>query len=129
MKNDSAPKFDRDCWRHRLPIFSPQSYSAYLHAKVTHEHFADAGWMSGMTRKSDGIMHQIIWVQWDDGCAGEGGASTRLRDRRQLLGSACSCSFVSPSVFSIRKGIKPVPKGVAASVKSDSYLLEGKGAI
>ncbi len=51
-------------------------------------------------------------------------AMAHLRDRWQLPGKACNCIFVSFSVFVIRKEIKPVPKGVTASVKSDSYLLE-----
>jgi hypothetical protein len=46
-----------------------------------------------------------------------------LTDRWQLAGSACSFSFVSPSVFSIKNGIRPEPEGVEASTKSDSYLM------
>jgi hypothetical protein len=54
-------------------------------------------------------------------------AIAHLRERWQLSCKACNCSFVSFSVFVIRKGIKPVPKGVTVSEKSDSYLFaEGK---
>ena len=61
-----------------------------------------------------------------------------LTDRWQLAGSACSFSFVSPSVFSIKNGIRPEPEGVEASTKSDSYLMvvgrggkrgEGRGGV
>jgi hypothetical protein len=91
-------------------VFNPQSYSSYLPAHNDNR-----------IRCKSGGRHAIIGEAQPAQTLGFG--VSHLSESRQAAGSACSCCFVAPSVFSMRNGTKPLPRGVEASVKSDSYLV------
>jgi hypothetical protein len=98
-------------------MLRPQSYSSYLEPGVKLR--AD-GWTGAVATRLDLRTCDKCRLVRDESVTRD---RPHLTDRRQLAGSACSFSFVSPSVFSIKNGIRPEPEGVEASTKSDSYLM------